>query len=122
MATTMVAAPCPDCGGRLTYPRAGAVLRADAHGHGYDPDDFASCQTCDWSGTITEAETTARGRLDSLAIVFHPADGHPTDGTWTVGYLEPMSHGEAWHHLTTMFGLAAGTVDNLLAEARRLAR
>jgi hypothetical protein len=53
--TTPTAAPCPECGGSLTYPPEGAVVRADAIGH-YDPDDWANCPDCEWSGTITEAE------------------------------------------------------------------
>lgn len=49
-------APCPSCGDVLRYPPEGAVVRADARGHGYDPEDHASCPMCEWSGTITEAE------------------------------------------------------------------
>jgi len=173
-------APCPSCGGSLQYPREGAVVRADAHGHGYDADDFASCPTCEWSGTITEAERQQRemaettvhygeqavlalamswrttgangddlwdavGRLvtayrhqfmlaglpeaawphdtiGTLMLEFHPADGHPTDGTWTLAGRTGLSHGEAWRLLTEEFHEPAAIADMLLRTAREATR
>ena len=54
--TTPTPAPCPECGNeKLNYPPEGSTVRADAIGS-YDPEDWATCPLCGWSGTITEAE------------------------------------------------------------------
>ena len=81
--TTKPAAPCPECEGDLSYPSEGAILRADATGY-YDPDDWATCPACEWSGTITEAEAAVEDReaeveavLDEEEAEWEAVKSHP---------------------------------------------